>query len=154
MMEESIFLQFLFFMLPRITWLEWIEIVWVPNEILKLGRSRNGYKKLKKSMSFWDRMSRRNYIQLSKVAVGYQRYFVIMTYVFYFFVLVFVVIWVISLFTHNFNELLEPYLVIKCYTVELPMSIFTLFNIGRPEDKRGYEWRFITRYYKEKRERK
>lgn len=144
------FLSSLFSIIPRCTFPVWFLIWNGSNEILKLGRSSKGYKKLKKSMSIWQRLFKWNYISLSKAAIRYQWYFVILIYLGYFCLIALVVIWLISLPNNNFSKLIEPYYYIKGYLIEFPALIFTLFNTVRPYDKVGVEWRFTRDYNKHK----
>ena len=139
-------LNILFVTLPRYTFLVWFLIWNGSNEVLKLGRSNKGYKKLKKSMPIWQKLLKWNYIRLSKLAIGYQWFFVIMTYLGYLCLLILLIIWLISMHTANFNKLFEPYLYIKCYAIELPALVFTSFNMVRPYDKVGIVWRFTRNY--------
>ena len=98
-------LNILFVTLPRYTFLVWFLLWNGSNEVLKLGRSNKGYKKLKKSMPIWQKLLKWNYIRLSKLAIGYQWFFVIMTYLGYLCLLILLIIWLISMHTANFNRL-------------------------------------------------
>ena len=124
----------------------WIDVIGGSYKVLKLGRSKNGYKKLKKTLTIWDRIFKLRYVSLSKRAVKFQYYFVIMTYLGYLCILALLIMWIVSLFTHNFEEMFLVFLYVKCYTFELPAFVFTCLNIGRPKDKVGFDWRFIEEY--------
>ena len=66
-------------LLPKITFVVWFFLVGGSNEILKIGRSKNGYRKLKNTLTFGDKLFKRNYVNLSYKYKNYQRFFVIMT---------------------------------------------------------------------------
>ncbi len=143
--------------------MDWIEIffwdvlpiitnavVWanIPGEafnILKIGRSKNGYKKLKKTLSVKDRIFKFKFIGLSKGAKVFQWYFVIMTNIGYLCITAFIVILIVSTFTHNLSELLMNFMRIKCYTFELAAFIFTLINIRSSAEKKLH-WKFEDEY--------
>ncbi len=124
----------------------WIDVIGGSYKVLKLGRSKNGYKKLKKTLTIWDRIFKLRYVSLSKKAVKFQYYFVIMTYLGYLCIFALLIIWIVSLFTHNFGEMFSIFLFVKCYTFELPAFIFTCLNTGRTKDKVGLDWKFIEEY--------
>lgn len=136
--------------LPGFTFIVWYEIWLGPCEVLRLGRSKSGYRKLKKTFTVWDRIIKRDYIKLSKTAVGYQYFFVVMTYLGYVCLLAFIFICLSSIFTHNFAELFRYYIYIKAYVIELPALIFTAFNLCRTKEKGGFEWKFVRNYRESK----
>ncbi len=131
----------------------WFFIFPAPNRVLKANRSKNGYKKLKKTFSIWDRILRRRYIENTKVCIGYQWFFIIANYVGYFCIIVFFVLCIISAFTHNFVEIMKPYAFIKACFIELPLLVFTLLKYRGVNTlrKRGYwtmNWSFLLPYDK------
>ena len=65
----------IFHTLPRVTLFVWLFVIGGSYKVLKLKRSRNGYKKLKQSLTLFDRISKRKFVQLSLTAKGYQKYF-------------------------------------------------------------------------------
>ncbi len=132
--------------LPVISNMVWIQVPGGSYEVLKLGRSKNGYKKFKKTLTIKDRIFKLRYVSLSKRAVKFQYYFVIMTYLGYLCLIVLLILWIVSLFTNNFWNMFGVFQYIKCYTFELPAFIFTCLNIGRDKYGRGLEWKFIDEY--------
>ena len=70
-------------LLPKITFVVWVFLVGGSNDILKIGRSKNGYRKLKGTLTFWDKLFKRNYVKLSYKYKNYQRFFVTMIYIGY-----------------------------------------------------------------------
>lgn len=146
-MGDNSFLQALCSALTRGSFIVWVFIWGGSNDVLRLGRSPKAYRRLKKSLSFWDRLTKRKHVALSKGAVNFQYFFIFMTYLFYLCILSFFCIWFISLFTHNLVELLEPYLYIKCYAIELPALFFCCFHLGRSPNKVGITWKFIQKYH-------
>ncbi len=135
-------LLFVFHTLPWITPLCWLFVIGGSYKVLKLRRSKNGYKKFKRQLTLFDRLFKCRFVALSKDKKGYQWYFVIMTYVGYVLLLVLIALYLISLFANNFDELMKLYMYIKCYSIELPAFLFTVFNIKRPKDKIGLDWKF------------
>lgn len=111
--------------------LAWPYIWFGPGDILRVGRSKNGYKKLKKSMSWSGRLLRRNYVQLSKTAVKLQRFFVIMTYVFYVLVLLLIILLIVSAFYPKASALLPYYFLIKGCLIEIPAFFVVYLNRRR-----------------------
>lgn len=138
--------EIIFFIFPTLTNFTWIFIPGGSYRVLKIGRSRNGYKKFKKTLTIWDRIFKIRYISFSKGAVKYQWYFIIMTYLGYLCICVIITLFFVSLSTNNFIEMLYYFLLIKCYSFELPAFIFTIINIGRPKNKVGLEWKFVEEY--------
>lgn len=132
--------------LPVLSNMAWILVPGGSYEVLKLGRSKNGYKKFKKTLTIKDRIFKLRYVSLSKRAVKFQYYFVIMTYLGYLCILALLIMWIVSLFTHNFEEMFLIFLYVKCYTFELPAFVFTCLNIGRDKYGRGLDWTFIREY--------
>lgn len=140
-----------------VTFIVWFFIIPAPNEILKVKRSKNGYIKLKKSFSIMDRILRRKYVENAQVCVGYQYFFIIANYAGYFCFLTFIVLCIISLFTHDFLGLIRPYVFLKGGLVEFPLLIFTLCNYRGVNTlkKKGYwttNWKFLLVYDKKAQE--
>ncbi len=129
--------------LPMWTCVVWIYMLGNSNKMLKLGRSKNGYKKLKKTLSIWDWISKRKHLKLTKTAITFQYFFIINTYLWYFLLITFVFIFAVSRFTGNFYELIKPYLLLKCYLVEIPLLIIEIMNIRRPKNGVGLEWKIF-----------
>lgn len=140
----------IFFYMPAFSNIVWCFVPGGSYKVLELGRSKNGYKKFKKSLNIWDRIFKLRFVSLSKHAVFYQYYFVIMTYLGYLSLIISLVIWIISLFTHNFWEMFYPFLLIKCYTFELPAAIFTIFKLKRSENGVGFDWEFYLNFDKKR----
>ncbi len=132
--------------LPIITGIVWIDVIGGSNKVLKIGRSKNGYKKFKKTLTIKDRIFKLRYVSLSKGAIIFQYYFVIMTYLGYLCLIVLLVLWIVSLFTHNFWNMFCVFQYVKCYTFELPAFIFTCLNMRRSKDKVGFDWKFVDEY--------
>ena len=133
----------MFHSLPWITPWTWLFVIGGSYKVLKLGRSKNGYKQLKQSLTFQDRVFKRRFVQLSKRAKGYQKYFCFMTYTGYVLLLVLLILWIISVFMGEFETLFRWYMYVKCYVLEFPALLFTLFNIGRTKSGIGLDWRFV-----------
>jgi len=125
------------------------EIVWIyiwlgPSSILKVGRSKSGYKKLIKSISWSDKLLRRNYVRLSKTAVKLQVFFVIMTYIFYILVLLLIILLILSAFFPEVSNLLPYYFILKGGIIEIPALIVVYCNMYRKD--RGLGWKFEKSY--------
>lgn len=144
-MKLSIY-DFFSLFLPFITGFVWGLIPGGSYKVLRIGRSKNGFKKLKKTLTIKDKIFKYRYIHLSKGALVFQRYFIIMTYIGYICTFAIIVMFIISIHTNNFREMFYYFMLIKCYTIELPASVFTIWNIGRPENKVGLEWKFVEEY--------
>lgn len=132
-----------FHTLPRVTLFVWFFVIGGSYKVLKLKRSRNGYKKLKRSLTLFDRLSKRKFVQLSITAKEYQKYFCFMTYAGYFLLLALLTIWIVSIFHGEFKTMFKWYMYLKCYLLELPAFIFTMFNMKRPKSGIGMDWRFV-----------
>lgn len=130
-------------LLPKISFVVWLFLVGGSNDILKIGRSKNGYRKLKGTLTFWDKLFKRNYVKLSYKYKNYQRFFVTMTYIGYGCVLTLCVILISSLFIGSASSIYRLYFYIKGYFIELPALIFVIFNMRRPLNKIGVKWWFI-----------
>ena len=140
-------------LLPKITFVVWFFLVGGSNEILKIGRSKNGYRKLKNTLTFGDKLFKRNYVNLSYKYKNYQRFFVIMTYIFYSCVLAFCIISISSLFIEDASSIYHLYINIKGYFIALPTLIFVIFNMRRPLNKIGVNWWFIVEEEKIKKQK-
>lgn len=134
--------------MPAFSHLVWLFVPGGSYKVLELGRSKNGYKKLKKTINIWDRIFKLRFVSLSKHAIFYQYYFIIMTYLGYICLIITIVIWIVSLFTHNFWEIFYPFLLIKCYTFELPATLFTIFNLRTGKHGFGWDWKFYVDFDK------
>ncbi|MCQ4021690.1 MULTISPECIES: hypothetical protein [unclassified Ruminococcus] len=137
-----------------ITFVVWFFIIPAPKAVLKAGRSKSNYKKLIKSFSFIDRLLKKGYLENTKVCLGYQKFFIACNYIAYFWLLLLVVICFASLFTNDFVQLFRPYLFLKECLVEIPLSIFTLWNYRSVNTlrKKGYwtcNWKFLLTYDKQ-----
>lgn len=133
------------------TFFVWFFIIPAPNAVLKARRSKNGYKKLIRSFSFMDRLLKRKHLKNTKVCHKYQKFFIFCNYIAYLCALVLLVIYLISLFTHNFSQLIRMYIFIKGLLVEFPLMIFTLWNYRgvNTSRKKGYwtcNWKFLLVY--------
>ena len=133
----------IFHSLPWITPLVWLFVIGGSYKVLKLNRSRKGYKKLKQSLTFKDKLFKRRFVQLSICSKGYQKYFCFMTYCGYILLLTLMTLWFVSVFIGEFEILFKWYMYVKCYVLELPAFVFTLINIGRPKSGIGLDWRFV-----------
>ena len=133
----------MFLSLPWVTSIVWVFVAGGSYKVLKLGRSKNGYKKLKQSLTLRDRLFKRGFVELSIRAKGYQKYFCFMTYLGYALVLILIALWIISMFVGDFEVMFKWYVYIKGYLFELPALVFTIFNIGRPRDGIGLDWKFV-----------
>lgn len=139
-------LRAIFEIIPKVSFFVWFLLIGGSYAVLRLERSRNGYKKLKKTLSLTDRITKVKYISLSKAAVGYQKFFVAMTYLGYLCLFAFIVIAIASLFTGDFNTPLNYFLYIKAYLIEIPALIFVIANQRRPRDGVGLVWKFEKDY--------
>lgn len=143
------------------TFFVWFFIIPAPNAVLKAKRSKNGYKKLIRSFSLIDWLLKRKYLENTKVCHKYQKFFIVCNYILYLCVLVLFALYLISLFTHNFVQLIRAYIFVKGLLVEFPLIIFTLCNYRSVNTlrKKGYwicNWNFLLdydtkaqRYYRE-----
>ena len=136
----------IFHSVPLMTLCVWPYVIGGSYKVLKLKRSKNGYRKLKKSLTFRDRLFKRRFVQLSKCEKGYQKYFCFMTYVGYILALILLMLWIVSMFVGGFESMFKIYRYVTGYFLELPAFIFTVFNIGRPKDGIGLDWKFIEKY--------
>ena len=144
MVRKSVeILYAIFLSLPWGTPIVWMFVAGGSYKVLKLGRSKNGYKKLKQSLTFRDRLFKIRFVELSKRAKGYQKYFCFMTYLGYALALILLALWITSMFVGDFEVMFKWYVYIKGYLFELPALVFTIFNIGRPKSGIGLDWRFI-----------
>lgn len=118
----------------------WFNLLSGPNAVLRVGRSKSSYKKLKKSLSFSDRLLRRHYVELAKSEKRLQRYFVVMTYIFYLIAIILVLCPIIYRFIPNFHTVFCYFCIIKGVLIELPALIVVIGNTTRTNN--GIEWRF------------
>ena len=139
-------IKLIFDIIPKTSFVVWFFLMDGSNAVLRLGRSRNGYKKLRKSLSIIDKITKLKYVSLSKRVIGYQKFFVAMTYLGYLCLLVFLSIALISIFTGDFWTPFNLFLYIKSYLVEFPAFIFVAINQRRPRDGVGLVWKFERDY--------
>ena len=66
-----------------------------------------------------------------------------MTYAGYVLLLALLTLWLVSIFTGGFETMFRWYMYVKCYALEFPAFVFTLFNIGRPKSGIGLDGRFV-----------
>ena len=118
----------------------WFYIWEGPSAILKVGRSKSGYKKLMKSISWSDKLLRRNYVHLSKTALKLQAFFVVMTYVFYALILLLLILLIFSAFYPVISNLIPYYFIVKGCIIEIPALIVVFLNLYRKD--RGFGWKF------------
>ena len=128
----------------------WVYILRGPRAILRVGRSKSGYRKLMKSMSFKDKLFMRNFVKLSNTAKGLQRYFVIMTLVFYLSVVALIVLVIIRIMfpSVSFRESFAYYSLFKAF-FEVPGIIVFSFSIYYERVDGGrldWEWKFKRDY--------
>ena len=136
-------LYIIFHSLPWITPIVWLYVIGGSYKVLKLNRSKNGYKKLKKSLTFRDKLLKKRFVQLSISAKGYQKYFCFMTYLGYILIAILIILWFLSIFTGDFKTMFKWYMYVKCYILEFPAFVFTVCNIGRPQSRIGLDWKFV-----------
>ena len=125
-----------------ITTVIWFYILPCPRSILKVGRSKNGYRKLMKSMSFKDKFFMKNFIGLSKTAKRLQRFFIVWSYIFYISVVVFVTLVILFCNSPLFSSYLRYYMTIKMVFIELPGIFVAIPNMYHSE-KGGLDWKFL-----------
>ena len=132
--------------LPAVAGIVWFYIWIGPSAVLRLGRSKSGYKKLKQSLTLCQKIFKITYIKQSKAAIGYQYFFVIMTYIGYSLLVIFLLIFLFSLAGYDLTSAIRLFILLKGYIIELPALIFILCNIRFTKDKRGGEWKFTVDY--------
>ncbi|MGN1031474.1 MAG: hypothetical protein ACI4PQ_07700 [Butyricicoccaceae bacterium] len=139
------------FVFPKITTLMWVSFSGETNRLLELGRSKSGYRKLMNSLSLWDKVSKRRYVELT-VHEGkkYQRYFVVVYYCGWICVCCAGLIFFCSHYIPKeyVEAVWDIFFILKCYLIEFPYIIFSVLHLRRPPDKRGNEWDFIMEYKK------
>lgn len=118
------------------------------NAILKLFRSKNGYKKLHSSLTVMDKVMLSKHILNSKRHVKMQRYFVFVNNFHIFDTIVFLLIIVISFITNIYKYYFYVNLLFFTF-VDIPFLIF--FFISTCHARRGgVEWKFERDYRKKK----
>lgn len=118
------------------------------NAILKLFRSKNGYKKLHSSLTVMDKVMLSKHILNSKRHVKMQRYFVFVNNFHVFDTIVFLLIIVISFITNIYKYYFYVNLLFFTF-VDIPFLIF--FFISTCHARRGgVEWKFERDYRKKK----
>lgn len=116
------------------------------NAILKLFRSKNGYKKLHSSLTVMDKVMLSKHILNSKRHVKMQRYFVFVNNFHIFDTIVFLLIIVISFITNIYKYYFYVNLLFFTF-VDIPFLIF--FFISTCHARRGgVEWKFERDYRK------
>lgn len=118
----------------------WFYIWEGPSAILKVGRSKSGYKKLMKSISWSDKLLRINYVHYSKTAVKLQMFFIAMTYIFYALVLLLLILLILSAFYPVIFNIIPYYFIVKGCIIEIPALIVVFSNLYRKD--RGFGWKF------------
>lgn len=139
-------INFFKYILPGITTFTWIQFFGGSYKALKLGRTDKEYAILKESLTVKDKLFKLRYVSLTKEGKKFQWFFVIMTYCGYITLFAWNVIFWISRFTHNYTEMFQVFLFIKCYTFEIYAFIFTAKHTVRPPSGVGIDWDFV--YYK------
>ena len=129
------------------SWVVWSFILIGPRDILKAGRSKNGYRKLMKSMSFKDKFFMRNFIELSKTAKKLQRFFIVWTYFFYGSVVIFILLIIMYIVFPSFSNSIRIFLGIKVVFIELPGVYVVVKN--RYQKKGRIGWKFMRDYKKQ-----
>jgi hypothetical protein len=116
------------------------------NAILKLFRSKNGYKKLYSSLTFMEKVMLSKHILNSKSHVKMQRYFVFVNRFHVFNTIAFLLIIVISLIVNIYKYYFYLSLLFIVF-VDIPFLIF--FFISTCHSTRGgVEWKFERDYRK------
>ena len=131
------------------TWGVWFFVIPCTRGILHLGRNKKAYRELMKSMSFFDKVLMRNFVELSKAEKNLQRFIVIATYIFYLSVLVLVLGIVFDRTHPAFAMYCRNFLRIKTVLVELPAFVVVRRNTYRkskPGEPRVEDWKFKRDY--------
>ncbi len=119
------------------------------NSILNLGRSKNGYKKLKKSIRFKEAFWMYNYIEICKYEQRKMKYFMIINNIYIYYTFVFLNLIIISFFFKNVRLILGVLLILKIVIVDIPFTIFSFINTCHAPNG-GVEWKFVRDYRKNK----
>lgn len=112
------------------TLLMWFFAIGGSYKVLRLKRSKSGYRKLKKSLTLRDRIFKHRFISLSKSGKMYQHYFIAVTYFGYLCLVAIGILFFVSRFTCNFRQMLHLFFVAKCYLFELYAAVFTVMHIS------------------------
>lgn len=125
----------------------WVSCRSGANSILNLGKSKNGYKKLKKSMHFKDEFLMYNYIELCKYEQRKLKYFMLINKIYIYYTFIFFSLILISFFLKNARLILGVLLILKIIIVDIPFIIFIFINTCHAPNG-GVEWKFERNYRK------
>ena len=134
--------------IPAISWMVWIYIWLGSRDILKVGRSKSGYRKLMKSLSFKDKFLRKDFVSLSKTSKPLQRFFVIMILIRHILTVIFIALLIISRFNSSFSYSINYYFFTKSIFIEIPSLIVVVPNLYRSKNPVGFKWKFEREYKK------
>lgn len=125
----------------------WLSCRSGANSILNLGKSKNGYRKLKKSMRFKDTFWMYNYNEICKYEHRKMKYFVIINNIYIYYTLAFLILIIASFLFKKVCFILGVLLILKVITVDIPFTIFVFINTCYAP-RGGVEWKFERDYRK------
>ena len=130
----------------------WITCRLAVESILKLGRSKNGYKKLKKNKTKFEKIFYIKYLDLAKYEKGKLKFFIFVNNFYVVYTFLFIIITLCSILISIFYLINLILLIIKCLIVDLPYSIiFILQTCHAPNG--GVEWKFERDYRKSRKKK-